>query len=275
MSNFTSVFDYRDYKKYLVKLLDNPPSSKRRGFKSEFAKAISCQQSYLSRILSSQADLSPEQANSASIFLNHTKLERKYFFLLTLFNKSGTKSLSDTLEKELDELKASSLMLNTRTELKQYLTVADQVEYYSTWQYAAIHMAICLEQYSVLDEISKRFLIPKIKVRKIVNFLLNTGLIKKNKEKYEIGPSQIHLSHDSELILRHHVNWRIESIKNLDKSTLNDLHYSSIASISKKDIPKVREILVKAIEEVRSIIKISNDDSVICYQMDLFQLDKA
>lgn len=52
----------------------------------------------------------------------------------------------------------------------------------------------------------------------------------------------------------------------------NELHYSSVISLAEGDVPKVREKLVKAIEEVREVVRPSNDETLFCYNLDLFKV---
>jgi hypothetical protein len=47
-----------------------------------------------------------------------------------------------------------------------------------------------------------------------------------------------------------------------------------VIGISKADVPRLREVLVKAIEEARSIVKSSMDETVFSYTIDLFGLTR-
>ena len=51
-----------------------------------------------------------------------------------------------------------------------------------------------------------------------------------------------------------------------------DLHFSSIASIRESDLPKVRNIMMKAAEEIGQVVKSSkSEDTLFCYCIDLFR----
>jgi hypothetical protein len=46
-----------------------------------------------------------------------------------------------------------------------------------------------------------------------------------------------------------------------------------VLTVARKDIPKIREALVRATEEVRGQVRASTEeDSVWCYTLDLFEL---
>ena len=65
---------------------------------------------------------------------------------------------------------------------------------------------------------------------------------------------------------------RLQAIQSFDEPCADELHYSSVGSISKKDLSKVRAILVKAIEEVRQVVSSSGEETAFCYNLDLFNL---
>jgi hypothetical protein len=73
----------------------------------------------------------------------------------------------------------------------------------------------------------------------------------------------------------HHSNWRLLAMQALENEQSDELHYSSVITMRREDIPKIREAMVRAIEEVRGKVRSSTDeDSVLCYTLDLFELCK-
>ncbi len=264
-----NLYDFSEYREYLRAYFE---AFDERGNRSAFAKALGCQLSYLTRVLAMQAHLSPEQADSASRFLGHSTHEMKYFFVFVLYSRAGTSSLRDRLKKDLDEMKLSRLLLKNRTQLRQSLSVEDQITYYSRWHYAAIHVAISIPELQTVESISNYFrLSPRI-VRQVLKFLSDKGIALQKGHRFKVGETQLHLHQDSGLISKHHQNLRIEAIKSLDRQTDRDMHYSSLVSVSEADLPRIREILIQAIEEVRSVVRESKDEKVACYCLDLFTL---
>lgn len=71
---------------------------------------------------------------------------------------------------------------------------------------------------------------------------------------------------------RHHTNWRLESLRALERSTPESLHYSSVVSIAKSDVARARSVLVHAIEEIRAIVRESPEEDVYAYALDLFRV---
>lgn len=89
---------------------------------------------------------------------------------------------------------------------------------------------------------------------------------------YKIGLTKIHLPKDSPQIQRHHTNWRMQAIRSIDINNPQDLHYSTVVAMASRDRPKIREILIKAIEECRNVIKDSGEEGVQSICIDFFSL---
>ncbi len=58
----------------------------------------------------------------------------------------------------------------------------------------------------------------------------------------------------------------------LDESAQQDLHYSSIMSISESAAEQIRALILKAIEDSEPVIKEAKDEEVYALCIDLFGL---
>ena len=76
------------------------------------------------------------------------------------------------------------------------------------------------------------------------------------------------------MISKHHTNFRIQAIRALEKETSDELHYFGVISVSREDLPKIREVLIQALDQVRTIVKDSSDETVYCYSLNLFGLGR-
>lgn len=63
-------------------------------------------------------------------------------------------------------------------------------------------------------------------------------------------------------------------MRSLERETPQELHYSGVISVGRDALPKVRETMVRALEEVRAIVKDSKDEAVYCYAVDFFGLGR-
>jgi hypothetical protein len=123
--------------------------------------------------------------------------------------------------------------------------------------------------------IAKYFDLSLSRTIKILEFLQSVGLVKNDSGVFLPGDVRIHLEHDSPMISKHHTNWRLQAMRSFERETPQELHYSGVVSVSYEDLPKVREVMVRALEQVRTIVKESKDEAVYCYALDLFGLGRA
>lgn len=264
-----NIFDYVNYKDYIKeKIADSP--SKGRGIKLKISEFLNCQTAFVSQVLNGDPNFSLEQAVKLNKYFEHTREEARYFLLLLQLLRAGSSELQDFFKLEMKEILDKRSDLKNRLDIKNSLKKIDQQIYYSNWLYACIHMMVAIPEFQTLQAISRHLNLPREKVLEIMTFLENTGLIQKKGAHYEIGVTKIHLSKDSPQIQRHHTNWRMQAIRSIDINDSADLHYSTIVSMSKVDTPKVKEILIKAIEECREVIRDSKEEKIQSICIDFF-----
>jgi len=266
-----SLFDFKDYKQYLLWREQNWQG---RAMRRELAAGTGCQPAYVSQVLNGNNHFSLEQAEKANTVLGHVPLESHFFMLTVQMNRAGTVQLKTYFENQILKIKEGRAILKNRVDVKEGLNKEQQQTYYNNHLYALIHVALTVEKFQTVQALSERFQIPKDKVREILEFLVNCGLAVRKKDRYEVGTARIHLGSDSKFISRHHVNWRIKSLENIDLRIPEDLHYSSVISCSEDDIPLIKERLIAAIEEIKKIIKDSPAKDIFVFNADMFQLKR-
>lgn len=265
------IFDYRSYKSYLRDLIHHQPG-KGFGFRTRVAEAIGCRSAYVSQVLQGSANLSLEQAEALNAFLGHTAEEGDFFLLLIQQERAGSQRLRERWERQIRLAREKRLILKDRVDIKKSLTPEDQATYYSSWHYAAIHILITIERYRAIESIAEYFHLPVARVADVVEFLCRLGLVAKDRGRLKPGISRIFLGNDSPSIAKHHTNWRMRAIESLDRSEHADLHLSTVVSISKTDVTRIKEILVKNLEEARAVAKASTEEELHCLALDFFQV---
>ena len=265
-----SIFDYTDYKKYLKDGLKQKPKGG-HGFKSAMASAIHCQSAYISRVLNGGAHFSLEQAYALNGFLGHSEEEAEFFILLVSYARAGTQPLEKFFLRKINEILNRRLILKERFKIKMKLSFEDQAKYYSSWHFAAIHILLSIPQFQTKQVIAEYLRLPSSKVSEALNFLIQSRLVIREGERFKIGKNRIHLGSDSPLIAKHHLNWRLKAIQNIENEE-EDLHYSSIVSISKDDLYKIKTNLIKTIEEFNDTVKKSKEEKLQCFTLDFFSV---
>lgn len=268
-----SVFEFSHYKNYLEALVG--PRSQRSGLRSSMAKALNCQPTYVSQVLYGNAHLSLEYGETLSDFLGHSREEKHFFLLLIQKDRAGTKALESFFNEELKTLLERRMVLTERLGAKGVLPQVQQAVYYSSWQYAAIHVALTIPELRTTTALSDFFNISKKRVGTVLDFLTTNGLASRKGAEYQVGQVQVRLGNSSPEIIKHHTNWRQQAIESLERETLSDLHYSGVVSISKKDAIKIKDQTLQFIQDSLRIIRDSKEEELYCLNIDFFNSGKT
>ena len=267
-----SVFEFQHYKPYLR--LKTGPVGTKKGIKSALAEALGCQSTYLSQILHANADLSLEQADRCNAFFGHAKEESAFFLLLVQKDRAGTVSLARHFEEQIDEILRRRLVLTKRLGEKAVLSAESQSVYYSSWVYAAVHIALTVPELRTREALATYFHLPRQKVTEALEFLVSAGLAAPDGAAYRVGESHVRLGNDSHNIVRHHANWRTQALEALDREQLADLHYSGVVSLSRADVTKVKDLLLETVKNAQAIVKDSREEELCVMNLDFFSLKK-
>jgi uncharacterized protein (TIGR02147 family) len=267
------IFDYRDYKAY-VRAMISSQSKGGRGIRMALAKAMGSPVSHISQVLGGSSHFSMEQAEAVNGYFGHTEEEAGFFLLLLQLSRAGTPALKKRLQNQIQQIIEKRLVLKDRLGVKSSITSEDQTTFYSSWLYGAIHVMLSIKKFQSKEAISSYLGISLKRTAEILEFLVSIGLaVQKEPGRFEIGTSRIHLGNDSPMISKFHTNWRMQAVRSLEKENFkNDLHYSSVVTVSDSDVVKIKSILVKNIDEIKSIIRESPEEGVHCFSIDFFQL---
>lgn len=268
-----NIFDFKDYRLYMLDFIAAQPK-KGRGTRSAIAAALCCPVSHISQVLKGVSHLNMEQAHELNRYLNHTQEESEFFLLLIQFSRAGTQSLRSFFENQIHRILEKRLVLKDRLDVKKSLSEKDQVLFYSSWHYQAIHIMLTVSRFQTREAMSKHIGLSVKTVSEALDFLISIGLAVQEKGRYRSGTSRIHLGNDSPMISKHHINWRMKAIQSLDReNSQEDLHYSSVVSVSEEDALKIKSLIVKYIEALKGVVKESQpEEGVHCFSIDFFRL---
>ncbi len=269
-----NIFNFKDYKDFL-RDFENSRKSFERGFRSKLAEFIGCQSGYISHVFNGNAHLSLEQGYKTTEFLSLDERERKYFLLMIEIARAGTKELREHFKTELNSLREEYLNIKERVGNARVLTEKEQSTYYSSWHYLAVHVVASLKDYNDSKSIASALQISESVVKQILLFLLQTGIVKQEKDWIKPGLTNVHLNRESPLIRQHHTNWRIAAIQSLMNDSKPDIHYSTVSTLSKDDAEKLRTEMVNLIAKYVEIIKPSKDEVMYGFNLDFYNLLKV
>ena len=259
-----NLFEQANYKRYLKYLLDA-----RRGMRSDLAEALGCQSGYISQVLQDLSDFSLEQGMKVCSFFNFTEEESHFFMLLLQHEKASTEVLKKYFKRQVDQIKKQRSEIKNRIKINTDLNAEDYHQYYSSWEYAALHILTSIPEYQLKEKIRKKLNLTQIRINEVLEFLVNKGLVEEKNNRFIIGKKRIHLTKESPYILPHHQNWRLHSTRILSDKNPSNINYSGVFSLSKKDIERIKEILLLAIEQNEKVITDSGEEEMIYVGIDM------
>lgn len=263
------LFEHHSYKDYLRALIK---TSARRGLISELAGAAGCTHSYMSQVLNGKPDLTPDQAWALNEHLEHSKDEADYFFLLVLSGRASSQKLKKALDAKLKILKAEQLRLSKAVQKSSdsQIEASNRDRYYAHWAVSAIHALTASADFQTVDEISKRLNLSSTEVESTLKWLSENSLVKRSGQRFIHSGHSVHLPTEAIHNQVNHLNWRLRGSLGYSKS--ENVHYTSVFTLSKKDWDILRSDLIAFIEAQRSQIQSSGSEEAYAFCCDLFRI---
>jgi len=265
-----NIFSYMDYSHYIADSLK--ARGKIHGSKKKLAEAANCQPSYLSLVLRNKAHLTLEQAKNLCQHWRLAAEETDYFLLLVCYSRAGTLELKNYYREKLKTLKADRE--NLRKRIRSAETFPDSLAsvYYSSWIYMAIHLLITIKEFQLSLAIADRLQISEESVLQTLHELEKMGFARQEGKRWVNAGQEYHLPRESRFVILHHANWRRRAVDNSLLKKSSDIHFTSVSSLSKADIEKVRELILGMIDSSREVIGPSHEEELVCFSVDFFEV---
>lgn len=267
----SSVFEAKSYRGYLEAWLESQPQ-RGRGLRSRMAEVIGTQTGFITQVFQGAAEFSLEQGLKIAHWIGLDGVTKEFFLLLLQRDRAGTPELRAHFQTLMARILESRRDLSQRLDVKTAPSELDQATYFSSWVYAAVHVALTCEGLDSAERIADHLRLPLAVVRKALEFLLQAGLATEDGGRLRTGEARMHLGTTSPHLLKHHLNWNLRAMHALEADLAGGLHYSSVVSLSKDDIEKLRELLTEALNRSKKIIRDSPGEEVCGLTVNLFAL---
>ena len=270
------IFLYKSPSIFIKAYLNSLTGKEKRGAHQALADSLRIFPSYLSLILKNERQLNLDQGVLLADALKLKKAERRYLYRMIELERAQGQKLKAEIEAEMNEIAATEHQISARVERDQTgLTLEEATQFFSSWKFSAVHLLAAISSNLSPSYIAKKMKLSSQESRDIYNFLMTTELWKKSEKKVEIGPSFIHLDHQSKLLNHHHMNWRLKAIEehpSMEKD--KELAYSLCVALSKEDALKIRSELLKSIANLRKIADPSPSEVVYNLNFDWINLTR-
>ncbi len=267
------IYHYQDYVEFLVDWIQSRPR-KGRGIQAKMAEFVGCYPVHINRVLKRSAHLTMEQTARLINYMEMGDLEGQYFFHLVEMGRARNNELREFLRNRLAEIKG-------KWEISQFehkgerlgLTREDYEIYYESWLFEAIDKLVSIPKYQKVGPICDYLNLSKGEVLRVLNFLIEKGLIKKEGDRYirdltvtvNLPPAEIFWK-------KHHTQWRHKAISSFDHEKENNLSINVLTSLSEEDVPRLIKFLHEKAEEMLKIIEKSPREELRCICIDFFKV---
>lgn len=273
MKKIVKVFDFINYKTFVLQYLQQLPK-KGHGQLSRIAEALGVHTTMVTHVLKGDLHLGPEQALALSEFLGLNDLETEYFVNLVGLARAGDQRTKKYYSKNLETLKEKASNLRDRLQVKNALDESDQAIFYSTWIYTALRLLSAIPEYQSARAMAEKLNLPQKQVNKSLEFLLSRGLCAEKDNRIVYGDVKTYLESGSPLVTRHHINWRMKLIEQLQHMQPDELAFTFPVVIAEKDYAKIREEIVRMIEQVKKISDPSESEKLYCMTIDWLEIQR-
>ncbi len=264
------VFEFTNYKEFLRASL--PIQGPSRGGRTRLADFLNCKLGFISQVLSGSADFSFEHGILISEFLHLNSEEEEFFLLLMQKDRAGSVKLQIFFQNKITLILNQRKEIQSRIQKTKELTEEQKNTYYSRWTYNGIHMCTLIPHLRNPTQMSEYLGIPLVEVTEILSDLEKFSLVQRKGSEFHPTSKRLHLGEKSLSLRSHHINWRMEAIRSLDRKSPEKLNYSSVMSISHSAAEKIQSLLLKLIENSEPIISEAKDEAVFVLTLDLFEL---
>ena len=243
-----------------------------RGEFRKISLALNMHTTLISQILNGKKCLTEEQASQLCVYMGLTQLETDCFLKLIQIERAGTENLKNIYKRQLQEIRTQATEVRSRVPESKELNEQDRALFYSSWQYSLVRLLTSIEHFQTAPEIAQRLNLSISRAQEILDFLTSRGLCKEAHGRYMRTEKNTHIEAHSSLVVRHHQNWRNKSIEFQERITPEDLVFTAPVSISKKDVPKIRTILLDAISDIAKLIELSSSEEVVYLGIDWIKM---
>lgn len=260
-------FPFADYKKYLTDFID---STEGRGAKAALAEAAGCQRSFLSQVLNGETHLTLEHAIGIAHYLRLDSAQTEYFYCLVAHARSGTPALRHYYADKMKSLRWASE--GSRPSAR--VTESDaQAEYYSSWKFAAVHMAVTIPGLRTAAQIAKRLRLETLEVEGVLRKLKSWGFIELHRQEWTPSKKLVHLPDDHFMNATNHRNWRTKNLDLFEREAKRGVMYSAVYSMSRSDFEALRDMIYRFLGESRKLVAASaNEEELVSFALDCLPL---
>jgi len=262
-----NLFEHDNYKQFFHNWLKSQPKQG-HGTLRKLAQVLRVHTTMLTHIFRGDSHLSMEHAVKVAAFLGLDELETEYFMNLVQRDRAGDQDCRRYFDQHLAKMRKRALMLKNRLGKKSELAEESRARFYSDWTYSAAHLLQAIPGLDHPQAFSEFLRLPLLEVRKILAFLVETGLSEEKRGRYHIGTASTFLPRDSVFSRSFQQSWRLRVLQQSHDLREEELAFTNPVVVSHADFAKIRELLVELIKEFGRVAEPSPSEVLSCLNID-------
>ncbi len=265
-----NIFEFINYRRYLQLWIENQ-GERAYGLKGKLAKALGISSSLLSQVIKGEKSFTADQTSDLTDYLGLTDLESDYFHLMVELDRAANHRYKEKLQRKIKVLQEQSQKIVRRVPKSRELTDEQKAIYYSSWLFTGIRTLTAVPEFQTAEAIAKQLKCEPQTVIKILRFLIEHGLCKENQGQISYGSGNTHIEKESPFANKHHQNWRLQAIQQMEQRREKDLFFTSPMSLSKEARGEIRKMIPNFIQEIMKISGPSDSEMAMCLNIDWFE----
>lgn len=268
-----NIFIYRSYVEVLRSYLKR--HERQVGIKTELATAAGCRLSYLSHVLSETAQFTMDHAFGAASFMNLDPVEHEVFLLLVQQARAASKEYRDHLQKRIDELKVENFKIEKEIGSRAELSPQEYETYASDWLLQSIHIYLTIRKYQNFETLREKLSLSAEHLREKLEKLSKMKLaqyIPKSKTWISLQ-RDMHAPLGSSVAVNRHLQWKMQSIQNMQRRDSSAVHFGATVSISHEDFDKIKSDIFSFIQAARERAIQSAEERVAHLDLSFFEVE--
>jgi hypothetical protein len=263
-----NLYNFKTTKDLLRHYISQLPK-KGHGEISRIAKHLNVSTTLVSHVLAGTKFFTTEQAESLSSYLGLLRQDADYFIFLVQLERAGSATLKKYWQSKLEEIREQSLKISNRIQTDKLISENEKAIFYSSPIYSILRIYTSIgDNGKSLSELAERLGISMLKCSEAMQFLVECGLCIEKAGRYIIGAQKIHLERNSAHLLRFHTDWRMRACRRGEELSDEELMYTGLVSLSKKDFALLREEMVLFIKNFLDKVHVSPAEEIACLNLD-------
>lgn len=266
-----NLFEAKNYTEWIeYKIQEN---SGVRAYRTQLARAARVHPSYFSRALRGVVHLNPDQGLGLSQYWGLSANEQEYFLTLIHLARASSREYHAMLNAQLEKCRSAAQKLSSRFDKVELQSPERFRVYYSSWYFAAIHMALTIRKLRTPETIAAALKMEPSLVSKSLHSLRELGFVIQSEGEWKSVKSDLHLDPTEFYGRVQHVNWRLKATQKIQESeNARNLHYTGIHTLSEDDFVRLRLRIINFLQEIRHEIEPSPEEKLVAFSLDWFEV---